>query len=54
MNLTQKDIETLEKMQYKMLDDIVVSIARGFERLEERIDALESRLYARIEDKHNE
>jgi len=29
-------------------DDIAVSIGRSFERLEERIDGAESRLYSRL------
>lgn len=46
--LTQKDIELIERVIYKNGDDVTVSIARGFERLEERIDATESRLYSRL------
>jgi hypothetical protein len=37
-------------MIYKNGDDVVVSIARCFERLEERIDAAESRIYSRLND----
>ena len=43
MALEQKDIELLERVIYKNSDDVAVSIARSFERLEERIDAAESR-----------
>jgi hypothetical protein len=46
--LTQKDLELIERVIYKNGDDIAVSIARSFERLEDRIDATESRLYSRI------
>lgn len=46
--LNQKDIETIERIIYKNGDDVAVSIARSFERLEERIDAAESRIYSRI------
>lgn len=35
-------------MIYKNGDDIAVSIGRSFERLEERIDAAETRIYARL------
>ena len=35
---------------YKNGDDIAVSISRSFERLEERIDAVESRLYSRLSE----
>ena len=50
MSLDQKDIELIERVVYKNADDIAVSIARSFERLEERIDASESRLYTRMAD----
>jgi len=52
--LTQDDREFFERLLYKANDDIAVSIARSFERLEERIDAVESRLYGRITDIENE
>lgn len=48
MSLDQKDIELIERIIYKHNDDVAVSIARSFERLEERIDAGESRIYSRI------
>ena len=48
--LTQKDIELLERVIYKNSDDVAVSIARSFERLEERVDAAESRIYSRLAD----
>jgi len=47
-HLTQKDLELIERIVYKSADDVAVSIARSFERLEERIDAMESRLYSRL------
>ena len=50
MPLEQKDIELLERVIYKNSDDVAVSIARSFERLEERIDAAESRIYSRLAD----
>jgi prefoldin subunit 5 len=50
MALEQKDIEMIERVIYKNGDDIAVSIGRSFERLEERIDAAESRLYSRLSD----
>ena len=46
--LSQHDLELIERVIYKQGDDIAVSIARSFERLEERIDAAESRLHGRI------
>ena len=50
MTLEQKDIECLERVIYKNGDDIAVSIGRSFERLEERVDAVESRLYTRLNE----
>jgi hypothetical protein len=50
MALDQKDIELIERIVYKCSDDIAVSLSRSFERLEERIDAAESRLYSRLVD----
>jgi prefoldin subunit 5 len=48
MSLEQKDLELVERIIYKNGDDIAVSIGRSFERLEERIDAAESRIYSRL------
>lgn len=50
MSLEQKDLELIEHLIYKGNDDIAVSISRSFERLEERIDAAESRIYSRLAD----
>ncbi|HEX7724306.1 MAG TPA: hypothetical protein VF438_01030 [Candidatus Paceibacterota bacterium] len=50
MSLEQKDIELIERIVYKNSDDVAVSIARSFERLEERIDAMEARVSSRIAD----
>ncbi|MCX6715625.1 MAG: hypothetical protein NT077_01250 [Candidatus Taylorbacteria bacterium] len=47
-NLSKKDLELVESIVYKSADDIAISIARSFERLEERIDATESRIYGRL------
>lgn len=54
MALDQKDLELIERIIYKGADDVDVAIARSFERLEERMDASESRLNSRlaeVEDK---
>lgn len=48
MTLEQRDLEAIERLIYKNADDIAVSIARSFERLEERIDASESRIHSRL------
>ena len=50
MSLEQKDIELIERIVYKNSDDVAISIARSFERLEERVDAGESRIYCRLAD----
>jgi uncharacterized protein Yka (UPF0111/DUF47 family) len=50
MSLEQKDLELIERIVYKNSDDVAVSIARSFERLEERIDAMEARISARVTD----
>jgi hypothetical protein len=50
MSLEPKDIELLECIIYKNANDIAISLSRSFERLEERVDALESRLYTRISE----
>jgi len=50
MSLDQKDLELIERIIYKNGDDIAVSIARSFERLEERVDGAESRTFSRIAD----
>lgn len=48
MSLDQKDLEIIERLIYKGADDITISISRSFERLEERIDSSESRIYSRL------
>jgi len=50
MSLESKDLELIERVIYKNGDDIAVSIGRSFERLEERIDAAESRIYSRLSE----
>ncbi len=50
MSLEQKDIELIDRLLYKNNDDLAASVARSFERLEERIDAAETRIYSRLAD----
>ena len=50
MALEQKDLELIERVIYKQGDDIAVSIGRSFERLEERVDAAEARIYSRLSE----
>jgi gas vesicle protein len=54
MSLEQKDLELIEHLIYKSSDDIAISIARSFERLEKSGHDTESRIFTRlgeIEDK---
>ena len=54
MSIDKGDSELVERVVYKAADDIAVSVARSFERLEERLDAAEARIYGRlaeVEDK---
>ncbi len=44
------DLKILERIVYKSGGDITISIARSFERIEECVDAVESRLYSRLAD----
>ena len=48
--LGHNDLEQIQLVIYKSADDVAVSIARSFERLEERVDATEARLYSRLGD----
>lgn len=50
MSLDQKDLEQIENVIRKYTDDQAVSISRSFERIEEKIEAIESRMYARISE----
>ena len=54
MALDPKDLELIERIIYKSADDIAISIARSFERLEKRLEASEARLHSRtaeVEDR---
>lgn len=50
MAIDPKDLEQIERIIYRNADDIAVSLARSFERLEERIDDSEARIYSRLGD----
>jgi hypothetical protein len=50
MSFEQKDLELIEHMLYKNSDDISIAIGRSFERLEDRMDNIESRTYTRLAD----
>ena len=50
MAIDQKDLELIERVIYKNGDDIAIAMGRSFERLEERIDSAEARIYGRLAD----
>jgi len=50
MALEQNDIQSIERILSKASDDMAAAIARSFERLEERIDATEARVYSSFSD----
>ena len=50
MALTQKDLEQIERVIYKNGDDVAMANSRAFERLEERLAAMESRVCQLIDD----
>jgi hypothetical protein len=41
-------LEQIEKIINGRSDDLAVALSRSFERLEERIDAIEARMYTRL------
>lgn len=50
MSLEQKDLEIIEGLIYKNSDDIAISIARSFERLEKRAENSESHILIRLSE----
>ena len=50
MAIDHNDLERIERIISKSTDDVAVSIARSFERMEDRVDAMESRFYNRLAD----
>ncbi len=50
MSLEQKDLELIEHIIFKNSDDIAISLARSFERLEKKDNDSESRLYSRLSE----
>ena len=52
--LTSGDVEAIERVIYRNGDDIAMSMGRSFERLEEKIEAADSRIYARLTEIENE
>ena len=52
--LKPADMEAIERVIYRNGDDIAVSIGRSFERLEEKMDAVESRIYGRLTEMEDE
>lgn len=50
MSLEQKDCEIIERLVYRCADEISVSLGRSFERLEECLNEMETRIYKRLAD----
>ncbi len=50
MSLEQKDIEMIETIIRKVCDDVTIASQRSSERLEDRIDGVETRIYGRLGD----
>lgn len=48
--LKPADLEAIERFVYRNGDDIATAISRSFERLEERMDAIESRIFSRLSE----
>ncbi len=48
MSLEPKDLELIERLIYKCSDEISLNLGRSFERLEERFDSAETRVYGRM------
>ena len=46
--LKPADLEAIEQSLYRHGDDIAMAVSRAFERLEEKMDAMESRIYAHL------
>lgn len=40
----------IERVLWKCTDDLAVSLARSFERFEERMDSMENRLLSRVDE----
>jgi len=61
MLLEQKDLQAINRIIRQCVDDLIFKaadefghlLARGFERLDERIDASEARFYNRLADLEN-
>jgi len=51
--LTPSDLETIERLAFRGADDIAFAIDRSFERLEEQMDSMESRINSRLADLEN-
>lgn len=57
MTLQQNDLEIVERIIRRTCDDISISVDRSIERIEERVDAMETRIYSRmadLEDMHHD
>lgn len=50
MSLEQKDIELTESIIRRTCDDLLISFERSLDRLAERLDGAETRIYSRFAD----
>lgn len=50
MSLEQNDIDLIERIFYKWSDDFTENISRNFDRVHDRLDDTETRIYMRIGD----
>jgi hypothetical protein len=46
--LKPADLEAIERVIYRNGDDIAMAVGRAFERLEEQMNSIESRIYGRL------
>ncbi|MCX6895490.1 MAG: hypothetical protein NTZ16_08355 [Verrucomicrobia bacterium] len=51
--LKPADLEAIERVIYRNGDDIATAVGRAFERLEEKMDAAESRVLVRLTEIEN-
>lgn len=44
------DLEAIERVIYRNGDDIAMAVGRSFERLEEKMNSIESHIYGRLSE----
>jgi hypothetical protein len=53
MSHEQNDLVVIERLVQRSVDDVAVSLARSFERLEERLDVIDRRIFSRLAELEN-